>query len=466
MNARTPEDLPAMTPAGDLIATTADWREFLARNPDLVGLDAFIIDSNGNTLGKRLAIADAEKLFEDGVQFSASALLADCRGLGHNPGGIGATDGDPDGSAVPLRGTLYRVPWARQPTAQVLCSMRHIETRAPLWFDAREVLRAVVAQCRAAGIHPVVACELEFYVVSPQRAPDGRLVLAPIPGTDQVPRRAMNLSVGAIEQAAPFLAAVAEAAQAQDLPLSGTVAEYGVGQYEINLRHGADPVRAADEAVLLRRAVRGVAQSLGADATFMAKPFRDQPGSGLHVHVSIVDADGNNRFGAAGGEALLQHAIAGMQDLLFDSIGLLAPNFNSHRRYLGPFVPTTRHWGHNNRSVAFRVPAQQGKSRRVEHRAAGADASPHLVLAAVLAGVLHGLRHSLVATPPVSGRQNMERDPSFPDGVICALERTATSTLLSQYLDPRFLSVYAQLKRAEYGALIDDVFEREYDFYA
>ena len=130
----------------------------------------------------------------------------------------------------------------------------------------------------------------------------------------------------------------------------------------------------------------------------MAKPFREQPGSGLHVHVSLVDESGENRFGVGGGEELLRQAIGGMQALMFDSVALYAPNINSFRRFHGPFVPNTTSWGHNNRSVAFRIPAASGPDTRVEHRVAGADASPHLVVAAVLAGALHGISNGLAPT--------------------------------------------------------------------
>ena len=449
----------------DGIATLSDWAAFRAANPDIEGVDAFVMDCNGTVLGKRVGVDDADKLFKDGVQFSASAPIADCRGLGHDPLGIGTTDGDPDGTALPLAGTLKRMVWTRAPLAQVVCAMRDIGTLEPLWFDPREVLRRVVRQCAAAGIHPVVACELEFYLVDRERAADGSVRVAAIPGHGVVPRRPANLSLNTVEESAEFLQRITAAATALDLPVSGVLAEYGMGQYEVNLRHVADPIAAADHAVLLRRLVQGVAHSMGVAATFMAKPFAEQAGNGLHVHVSIVDENGNNRFGAEGGEALLEQAIAGMQDLMFDSIGFFAPNFNSHRRYSGPFVPTTRHWAHNNRSVAFRVPAAAGQARRVEHRVAGADASPHLVMAAILAGVLHGLTGQRVATKPVTGKVNDERDPRFPDGVLAALERLRHSKKLKAYFDPRYLEAFAHMKRGEYGALVSSVFSRELDFY-
>ena len=450
-------------------AAPAEWDEFLAAHPDVAEVDAFIIDVNGAALGKRLKAADVRRIYTSGLQYSACAPVLDCRGHGQNALGIGGADGDPDASAFPLAGMLHQVPWARLPTAQVLCTMRDVAAGEPLWFDPREILAGVVARCRADGICPVVACELEFYLVDPKRTAAGGVALAALSPGVEPPRRAANLAVEAVESAADFLRAVNAAAAAQSVPVCGAVAEYGIGQYEINLEHVADPLLAADHAVLLKRIVKGVARSLGMDATFMAKPFADQTGSGLHVHASVVDERGSNRFGAAGGEALLGAAIAGLQALLFDSTALFAPNFNSYRRYLGSFVPTTHDWGYNNRSVAFRVPVATGAGRRVEHRVAGADASPHLVVAAVLAGLHLGITQRLQPTAPVEGRIVGDLSggggTGFPSSLHDALTRLERSELLAGYLPPRYPQLYAELKRGEYGELIEQVFVREYDFY-
>ena len=446
-------------------AALSEWQAFRAANPDIQAIDAFIIDINGNTAGKRLPASDAEKLFKDGVMFSACALIADCCGMGHDAGGMGKSDGDPDGIARPLPGLLQRAPWATTPTAQAICHMVDLAEGKDLWYDPRLILADVVAQCRAAGLHPVVACELEFYLIDPRRGADGSISVGAPPGRTPA-RRAANLSLDAVDDMAVFLDRVNEAAMIQQLPVCGAVAEYGIGQYEVNLRHLADPLLAADQAVLLKRLVKGVARSLGMEATFMAKPFMDQPGSGLHVHVSLVDEAGRNRFGAANGDALLRQGIAGMQALMYDSMALYAPNFNSQRRYLGKFVPTNRDWGHNNRSVAFRVPPGDGEARRIEHRVAGADASPHLTMAGILAALHHGISNRLESGEPVDGRFADGEDADFPGDLIVALERFEKSSLLAKYLPARFLRVYSEVKRGEYADLIGNVFGREYDFYA
>jgi len=434
-------------------------------NPDIQHLDAFMIDVNGNSLGKRLPWTHAGHVFESGVAYSSCAPLLDCRGRGHDAGGLGASDGDPDGIALPLADTLVRVPWAREPTAQVMCAMREFGTRAPLWFDQRVILEEVIAQCEAAGVRAVVACELEFYLVDRVRDSEGLLRLASHPETLSAPRKPANLSMESVEEHSTLLGQIAAAGRLQNLPLSGAVAEYGIGQFEVNLEHVADPLLAADDAALLRRLVRGVARSSGIDATFIAKPFKDQPGNGLHVHISLVDESGKNRFGGPDGTALLHHAVAGMQALMFDSLALYAPNLNSFRRFLGHYVANRPSWGHNNRSVAFRIPAASGPDTRIEHRVAGADASPHLVVAAVLAGVLHGIINKLVPSSPVDGRVLVGRDPEFPRGLWAALDRLSASSVLARYFPKRYLEVYTQLKRGELEALLEEISPRELDFY-
>jgi glutamine synthetase len=447
------------------VAPPCEWTEFLAAHPDITGLDAFIIDVNGNAVGKRVRVEDAAAVFADGVQFSACALIADSRGLGHNVQGMGGSDGDPDGLALPMQGSLCIAPWTQMPVAQVMCHMRDVEFQRSFWFDPRVILADTVKRCRDAGIHPVVACELEFYLVDPRRRADGGVALAASSPDAGPPRRAANLSMDAVELNAVFLNRIDAAAAAQGVPVCGAVAEYGIAQFEVNLRHVADPLLAADHAVLLKRIVQGVARSMGMQASFMAKPFAHQPGSGLHVHMSLVDESGANRFGAAGGEALLQQAIAGMQALMYDSIGIFAPNVNSHRRFLGQFVPTTLDWGYDNRSVAFRVPASRASARRVEHRVAGADASPHLVLAVLLAAVLHGITHRLEATAPIEGRVKSGRSVDFPNGLLAALVRLEKSRALAEYLPEQYLKLYSELKQKECAALMEEVFPIEYDFY-
>jgi glutamine synthetase len=426
-------------------------------------VDAFVADVNGLLRGKRLTASAWAQMAQGGVAFSRSALILDAYGASQGPLGLGTQDGDPDGKAIPIPGMLQAVPWSRESVAQCLLSMRDADG-APLAFDPREVLRRVVDICRADGIFPVISCELEFYLVG---ADDEGRAMPLAPARGGVRRRGGgHLCLQTLQDFAPFLHGLHEALAAQQIPGDGLVSEYGPAQFELNLLHGPDPVLAADHAVLQKRATIGVAAQHGYRASFMGKPFAQHAGSGLHVHVSLVDEAGRNRFGAPGGDALLRAAIAGMQRLHAQSMALFAPSFSAYRRYrAGSFVALSSAWGEDNRSVAFRVPRSGATARRVEHRVAAADASPHLVLAAILASVHHGMTHSLEPGPPAQGNADLQADAALPRDIYSALNALAKSDLLPAYISEDFIRLFVELKRREADALFSDVQPTEQDYY-
>jgi glutamine synthetase len=401
-------------------------------------VDAFVIDINGRARGKRLPARAWPGALRDGIGFSASALILDARGNSQGPLGLGTADGDPDATADPVPGTLRPVPWSSHRVAQCLLGMRDI------WFEPRAILQAVIERCRADGLHPVVSCELEFYLVPPDMAH---------------PPRAGHLCVQHLEDHADFLHALHQALETQDIPADTLVSEYGPGQFELNLRHTANPLLAADQAALQRRATAGVALAMGRRASFMAKPYANHSGSGLHVHLSLVDAEGRNRFAGAGGETLLHHAIAGMQRLHAESMAFFSPSFSAYRRYRpGAFVSLSSSYGENDRSVAFRIPRSPEAARRIEHRVAAADASPHLVLAAILAAAHHGITNRLTPLPP-------DQTAPLPRTIFAALDALENSQTLAGYLPPRFPSLFAAVKRGETADLLADVNPIEHEFY-
>ncbi len=278
--------------------------------------------------------------------------------------------------------------------------------------------------------------------------------------------RGGHLCLQNLQDFAPFLHDLHAALAAQAIPGDGLVSEYGPGQFELNLLHGPDPLLAADHAVLQRRATIGVAAKHGFRASFMGKPFARLAGNGLHVHVSLIDEAGRNRFGAAGGEALLRAAIGGMQALHAPSLAIFAPSFSAYRRYRpGSFVALSSAWGEDNRSVAFRVPRSGASARRVEHRVATAEASPHLVLAAILAAVHHGVTKHLDAGEPVAGNADGSFDPCLPRNVFWALSVLESSSIVHDYLGADFVRLFVELKRREVESLFAEVQPIEHEFY-
>ncbi len=438
---------------------------YLAGHPETRFLDAVMFDLCGTPIGKRYPVRDAGKVWSGGVAFCAGITTLDALGACWDVNGIGFSDGDPDATSYPVPGTLVPVPWAAEPTAQVMIAPAPPEGEAGWWFDPRTILAGVVARFAELGLTPVVACELEFYLV---RREGGVIVPAEPARPGRVSGAPRVLAFDKLDEWGPVLAEIDAACAAQGVPAGAATAEYGGGQFEVNLGHVADPVLAADHALLLRRIVKGVAERHGLIATFMSKPFGDQSGSGLHIHASLADATGRNVFDETtpDGDRLMGHAIAGLQATTHDAMAIFAPNFNAFRRFApNQFVPVNTSWGINNRSVSFRIPAGGGPARRIEHRIAGAEANPYLVMAAVLAGLHHGLTYRLTPTPPSTGNAGEEADPAMPLKLWQALDRIEGSTLLAEYLGPRYPAAYAAIKRSEFEAFVADVLPREHDWY-
>ena len=239
----------------------------------------------------------------------------------------------------------------------------------------------------------------------------------------------------------------------------------------MTLHHRPDALQAADDAIAFKRAAKGVARTLACEATFMAKPFGDIAGSGMHVHMSVIDKDNANIFSAEEpkGTPALLHAIGGMAATMADAMAVLAPNANSYRRYVShSYAPTAPYWGINNRTVALRIPAGPPASRRVEHRVAGADANPYLALAVVLAGAHHGLTNRLDPGPETSGDGYAAAAKSgarLPTDWNAAIERFDRSAVMRDYLGDKFVDLFVAVKRTEQMRFNAGVTSLDYDWY-
>jgi len=444
-----------------------DVAKFLAAHPDLVHVDAIFADLSGVVRGKRYPIAQLEKIMTDGLAFPGSVFLLDTMGHSHDPAGIGFSDGDPDRIAKAIPGTLKPAPWSDPPSCQVMVTLSHGDG-TPHEYEPRNVLAAQVARFADLGLSPVVAFELEFYLIDPVRGDTGAPQPPLSPVTGQRESGTQVYGMVEVDAYAGLLDEIARACAAQDIETGAITAEYAPGQFEINLQHVDDPLRAADQCVMFKRAVKGVARRHGYQVTFMPKPYLDTAGSGLHLHVSLLDKRGRNVFdgGREAASPILKHAIAGILDTLPESLAILAPNVNSFRRYLpDTFVPIRRCWGFENRSVALRVPLGPGSARRIEHRMAGADANPYLTLATALAGIHHGITNKLEAPPPSEGNAGYAYDEALPFRARRALERLAQSPVLAAYFGATYVEAYVACKQAELEAFENEITAKEYAWY-
>ncbi|OWJ89594.1 glutamine synthetase [Pseudomonas sp. A46] len=447
-------------------ATVQEARDFLERNPDIDAIELFILDANGVPRGKLLHRDELLAVYESGRPLPSTILGLTLHGEDVENSGLVWDVGDIDCRAYPLPGSLVRLPWRRMPTAAVQVSM-HPEAGMPAAIaDPRHVLVEVIERLKADGYHPVMACELEFYLLDQKRDASGR----PQPALDadgQRPRSTQVYGLRELEQIEPFLADLYAACKAQGIPARTAISEYAPGQVEITLEHG-DALEAMDQAVRYKRLVKGVAHAHGMQACFMAKPFSEIAGTGMHMHVSLADAEGRNLYASEdpAGTPLLRQSVGGMLESLLDSLLMFCPNANSYRRFqANSYAPLAPTWGVDNRTVSLRVPGGPAASRHIEHRICGADANPYLAAAAILAGIHRGIRENLDPGEPVEGNGYAQATELLPTDWLTSLRALERSSWARDAFGTAFLRVYLAVKRAEYRQFMAEVGEQDWRWY-
>lgn len=451
-----------------MVADPEECRRFIAEHPQIRFVEVFFTSMTGVPRGKRLRIHELQAVYDYGRFLPGSILVVDITGADCEETGLVWEDGDADRRARPAPGTLRPAPWLGPDVGQVMLSMYELDG-TPNDLDPRHVLRRVLDRFAADGLTPVAACELEFYLLDPERGHDGVLQPAMAAGA----RRPKNIEVYGLPELAEhgdFLRDLWDTADVLGVPLEGAISEFAPGQVELTLKHKPDALAAADDAVVYKRATKGVALAHGCEATFMAKPWSDRAGNGFHVHVSFNDAEDRNVCAAEDpqGSELLRFAIGGMKALLGESMAILAPNANSYRRFkANSYAPVAPTWGVNNRTVSLRIPAGAPPTRHVEHRVAGADANPYLVLAALLAAAHHGITNRIDPGPAVTGdgyAAAAQAKSRLPSNWFAAVDLINGSSVLRDYLGDRFVDMFVSVKRTEQARFFEVVTELDFDW--
>lgn len=371
---------------------------------------------------------------------------------------------EPDMILTPDFSTATAAPWTADVTLQVIHDVNDQQGN-PVPMAPRNVLKRIVGLYEAEGWTPIVAPEMEFFLVARNIDPNQPI----IPPMGRSGRRAAGkqaYSMSAVDEYGKVIDDIYDFAEAQGFEIDGILQEGGAGQIEINLNHG-DPVKLADEIFYFKRLIREAALRHDCFATFMAKPIEGEPGSAMHIHQSVVDIrTGQNIFSDAdGGETdAFLHFIAGMQTHLPAAIALLAPYVNSYRRYVPDFAaPINLEWGRDNRTTGLRVPISGPAARRLENRLAGMDCNPYLGLAASLACGYLGLKQRKMPRAECTGDAYMSAD-ELPYNLGDALDLMAESAPMRDILGPEFCSVYESVKRNEYKEFLQVIspWEREH----
>jgi glutamine synthetase len=384
--------------------------------------------------------------------------------------GLHISSGDLDGFCVAVPHTLSAVPWglsdaenkaetaATATTAQIVLQTLTPE-RGYFGGCARSVLGQVVNRLSDKGLSPVCAFELEFHLLQSPTGLGEPFVMA---SHQDTPNAQFMYGLDALAEKSPLFRDIRNAAKWADLPVDTIVKEAGPGQYEVNINHRDDALRAADEVILLKRIVKECARANGCEATFMAKPVIGQPGNGMHIHASILDRNGDNIFSGSDGDSRLRHAVAGLLSSMQEMALVFVNTHNGFRRMApGSYAPTRVNWGGNNRSVSVRLPAAPDAAKRLEHRVSGADANPYLVLAAVLQGIDEGLEAGMEPPPELSGNAYEELTPnrgeSLPNTQQSAIALFKQSSFAARALGQQMRDNLVAIKQAEIDGFRDDI---------
>lgn len=447
-------------------ATAEEARDFLDAHPDVNSFELYLIDANGVPRGKLLRREELLAVYEQGRPLPSSILGLTIHGEDADETGLVWDVGDADCLTFPLAGSLTLQPWRAQPTAQLQVTM-HPQLGMPAAVaDPRGVLERVIARLEAENLYPVMAGELEFYLLDRERDERGR----PQPARQrdgERPREPQAYGLREIEQFDDFFNRLYGHSKVQNLPARAAISEYAPGQLELTLHH-RDALGAMDELIRYKRTVKGTAQQFGLQACFMAKPFADRAGSGMHLHVSLTDANGNNLFASSdpAGTPLLRHAIGGLLHGMGDAVALFCPNANSFRRFqTNSYAPMAPTWGINNRTVSVRIPTGSAASRHLEHRVCGADANPYLTAAAMLAAMHRGIRERLEPGDAVTGNgYRQQREPIIGEWGR-ALTQLRDAQWLHEALGPDFVRIFLAIKQSEYRRFMAEVGEQDWRWY-
>lgn len=371
---------------------------------DLSALHNFRVaacDLNGQMRGKRVPPSYADKLDKGTLRMPFSALNVDLWGADIDGSPLVFESGDADGVLLPTDRGPVPVPWLATETALVPMCL-HDDEGTPFAGDPRHALASVLERYAQRGWSVVAATELEFTLLDTSGA-------HPQPPINPVTQRRLQdeavLSMAEMDAFDAFFTDLYDGCAAMGIPAQTAISESGVGQFEINLNH-QDAMRCADDTWLFKTLARGLARKHGFTATFMAKPYADDAGNGMHVHFSVVDQQGRNVFDNGGPEGtdLLRWAVAGCLTAMPGCTLVFAPHGNSYTRLVpGAHAPTGASWAYENRTAAVRIPGGTPAARRIEHRVAGGDINPYLMLAAVLGAAMNGIQDQTEPPAPISG---------------------------------------------------------------
>lgn len=404
-------------------------------------------DLNGQMRGKRVPASYAAKLDKGAVRMPLSALNVDVFGLDIDDSPLVFETGDADGILMPTGRGPLPTPWLDTPQPLVPMQMMHEDGNA-FDGDPRHALTAVLDRYTQRGWTVMAATELEFTLVDDTGDTLGAVTN---PQTGRPLQAAAVLGLTQLDAFDGFFSALYAACAQMDIPAQTTTSESGVGQFEITLNH-QNALKAADDTWLFKTLIKGLARKFGFAATFMAKPFDDDAGNGMHLHFSVLDADGQNVFDDGGpeGTQLLRQGVAGCLAAMPASTLLFAPHANSYTRLVpGNHAPTSVCWAYENRTSAVRIPGGPAAARRIEHRVAGGDINPYLTFAAILGAAITGIEDGQTPPDPITGNAYDLELPQLAPDWAAAIDLFESDPLMARIFPANLIRNLVLTKRQE-----------------
>ena len=426
---------------------------------EIKNMQIAVCDLNGIFRGKKIPVEQVEKLQREPIGMAFCSVL-DIWGDFVEGNFLVTDSGDKDFFYEPTERGLLPVDWTRQPT--VFIPLQLTDKELP---DSRQALKKVLDRYKQKKLTPVVATELEFYLHNQNKQ-------GFTPPLSPIQKRELTtdlLSIENLDDFDVFLEDVYQSCEKQNIKITCTSSEDGIAQFEINFAHGKDCLKIADDTLLFKRLVRGIAQKHSLAATFMAKPHGQWSGSGCHVHFSLLDEKGQNLFGGMSdstgdtSSSILQTAVAGLLKAMPESTLLFAPHLNSYRRLATEKdSPSVVAWGYDNRTTAIRIPTS---GNRIEHRVAGADSNPYLVLAAILGAALEGIEKKIQPPKPQTGTVYSLDLPNIPLNLENAIFEFEKGAIIKKIFSDNLQKLFVLTKKQEYKIFLQSVGEFELQSY-
>jgi glutamine synthetase len=420
-------------------------------------------DLNGQMRGKRVPGDYALKLDQGAIRMPLSVLNVDIFGADIDGSPLVFASGDADGVLHPTGRGPVPLPWLDAPQPLVPMAMHH-DDGLPFDGDPRHALVAVLDRFGERGWQVMAATELEFTLVDDSGE---RLHRVRDPRSGRRLEAPGILSMTQMDAFDPFLTALYEACAAMGIPAQTATSEAGIGQFEVTLNH-QDGLRAADDTWLFKTLIKGLAHKHGFSATFMAKPFANDAGNGMHMHFSVIDAEGRNIFddGGEAGTDLLRAAVAGCLAALPGSTLVFAPHANSYTRLVpDAHAPTGAAWAYENRTAAIRIPGGPPPARRIEHRVSGGDINPYLTFAAILGAAITGIDEGMTPPAPITGNAYQRDLPAMAPDWETAIDRFATDPMVARILPEQLIANLVMTKRQELRLMRDIPAESQWKTY-